>query len=104
MGVSRICCVALTDLNVGTPEDNLDEIKIAKAWSKRRDSLTLHLPSDNIGSGSMSRSTSATTISMKDSGESLENHHNVDELIEKLHHESNIFLQADYLNYFYSTQ
>lgn len=95
-------CATLTDLNPGTPEDNPGEIKIAKAWSKREDSQTLHLPS-NFGSTSLSPSPSSSALSLKGSGESLENH-NVDELIEKLHHESNIYLQADYLNYLYSTQ
>ncbi len=91
-----------------TPEESRgDKFKFALAWSKgRRDSLnssTLHLPSGNRQEGGiLSHSPSASSLlGMK--GENLETH-SLDDIVEKLHHESNIYVQADYLTYLYSSQ
>lgn len=88
-------------LDATTPEENPEKIKFALAWSNRggaTTSGTLHLPSDSTASVNHSPSSSALYR-----GECLETH-NVDDIVEKLQHESNIYLQADYLNYLYNTQ
>ncbi len=86
----------------GTP-DEIPEIKVALAWSKR-DELSpsnMHLPTSlhnpkQVVMPSPSSSSSISSISREQ--------YNSYEVIEKLQHESNIFLQADYLNYIYNTQ
>ena len=87
----------------GTPEEVRSKYKFAAAWSKDILSAnTLHLPSgyDSEG-GNISQSPS--TSSLLGLKENLETH-SMDEIVEKLHHENNIFVQADYLTYLFSTQ
>lgn len=93
--MSQCACVSTDSLT--TPEENPEKLKFALAWSKREDLLSpskLHLPSD--GPPVITHSPSSSVLS----GE----HHNIYEIIEKLQHESNIFLQADYLNYIYNAR
>ena len=99
------------DIKVSTPEaDDREEITIAKAWSKskREGNLageTLHLPSDLKTSSLTPSHSTSSLLSLKGllADSSLENP-SEDDLIERLHHETNIFVQADFLNYLYSTQ
>lgn len=84
-----------TDINA--PEDNPEEIKFALAWSKKIDSKALHLPtaSDSIATN-ITPSASSSSLNMEA--------YNVDEITEKLQHESNIYMQADFLNLLYTAQ
>ena len=95
---------SVVDIIATTPdiENPEDRIEFALAWSNKKYiySKTEHLPSETTTPANSFTSTSSL-MSLK--GEALENH-NVNDIIEKLQHESNIFLQADYLNYIYSTQ
>lgn len=91
-----LCVLHLPD-SITSPVESPEKIKFALAWSNREDALsssTLHLPSD--GPPAITHSPSASGLSRK--------HQNIFEIIEKLQHESNMFLQADYLNYIYNEQ
>ena len=96
-------CFNFVESIPGTP-DEIPEIKVALAWAKREVLLSpsnMHLLSsnNNLEAEMLTSPSSSTSISSM----SRENY-NIFEIIEKLQHESNIFLQADYLNYIYNEQ
>lgn len=90
--------------SIAATPDEIPEIKVALAWANRDDMLSstgMHLPSStNNLAALMSSPSSSTSMSSMNRGET----YNIFEIIEKLQHESNIFLQADYLNFIYNEQ
>jgi len=81
--------------------DESPEIKVALAWAKKEDlsPSNMHLPVSTTLEATMSSPSSTSSITSLSREQ-----YNSYEVIEKLQHESNIFLQGDYLNHIYNTQ